>query len=55
MQFIETAEPSVYYFDAQFGEIHYVSDEITANISARIDACGDVYLVEVLKVPEHIV
>ena len=47
MQFLETAEPSTYYFDAQWGTIHYVSNEVAANISARIDACGDVYVVEV--------
>ena len=45
-KFLETAPPSVYYFDAQFGEIHYVSDQIAANVSARIDACGDVYVVD---------
>lgn len=47
IEFLKTAKPSTYYIDTQFAEIHYVSDQIAANISARIDACGDVYIIEV--------
>ena len=46
-EFLRTAKPSTYDIDTQFAEIHYVSDQIAANISARIDACGDVYIIEV--------
>lgn len=46
VEFLKTAKPSKYYIDTQFAKINYVSDQIAANISARIDACGDVYIIE---------
>ena len=52
VEFLKTAKPSTYYIDTQFAEIHYVSDQIAANISARIDACGDVYIIEVEDEPK---
>lgn len=47
LRFVASAPPSTYYFDAQFGEAHYVSKDISASITSRIDACGDVYIVMV--------
>lgn len=47
LEFVRTAFPDTYYIDTQFGEIHYVSNDISANISARIDACGDVYIIDI--------
>ena len=47
LEFVRIALPDTYYIDTQFGEIHYVSNDISANISARIDACGDVYIIEI--------
>lgn len=52
IEFLRTAKPSTYYIDTQFEKINYVSDQIAANISARIDACGDVYIIEVEDEPE---
>lgn len=47
LEFVRTAVPDTYYIDTQFGEIHYVSNNIAANVSARIDACGDVYIIDI--------
>lgn len=47
--FLKTAKPGIYYIDTQFAEINYVSDQVAANISSRIDACGDVYIIEVYE------
>lgn len=47
IEFLKTAKPGTYFFDAQFGKINYVSDEVSAVISTRVDAGGDYFIIEV--------
>lgn len=49
LEFVETAKPGTYFLDAQFGKINYVSDEVSAVISTRINAGGDYFIIEVYE------
>ena len=46
VEFLRKAEPGIWYIDTQYAEIHYASRDVTAIISTRIDAAGDVYIIE---------